>query len=675
MTSIPKAIKERIRKLRDDLNEHDYRYYILAQPVISDEHYDAMLRDLSALERQYPELITADSPTQRVGGAPTKVFPTVQHRVPMLSLGNSYAEDDIREFDRKVKSLLGDQPFEYVCELKFDGVSLSLRYADGILTHGITRGDGVQGDDITNNVRTIRTIPLRLALSDKKLRQCEVRGEVVMFREDFVKMNAERELEGEKLFINPRNATAGTLKLQDSKIVATRPLRFFAYSLLSESVTLESHFANLQLLRQLGFLVDEHAARCTSIEEVLSHWKLWEGKRETLPYDIDGVVIKVDSLRQQAELGAIAKSPRWAIAAKFASRKAETTLNDIILQVGRVGTITPVAALEPVFIGGTTVSRASLYNEDYIRELDVRVGDTVVVERGGDVIPKVTSVILARRPRGSKPFVFPQTCPECGSILSRPPEEANYFCSNFECPKQIRERIEHWSSRGAMDIRGLGEAVVDTLVEKGFVKNVADLYDLRKHEKKLITLERWGEKSVQNLLAGIEASKDKPYTRVLFALGIRHVGPGVVTILVEEYPTLESLAAATFDQLQHVYEIGPKIAQSIISFFEEKHNRKMIERLQKAGLKLAVEKKQRTAGSPLEGKTFVLTGTLGRMTRDEARELIEEHGGRVASAVSSHVDALIVGQDPGSKVEKARKLGIALWDEDALMSALGGKEA
>lgn len=674
MSPTPASVLKRVARLREELHQHDYLYYVLAQPRIGDEEYDALMRELLEIESQYPNLITEDSPSQRVGGEPTKAFPTIEHNVPMLSLSNSYTEDEIRDFDRRVRSVITDQHFEYVCELKFDGVSLSLRYAGGRLVQGITRGDGNRGDEITNNVRTIRSIPLRLNSPSKQQLAIEVRGEVIMFREDFVKMNAERELEGEKLFINPRNATAGTLKLQDPKIVSARPLKFFAYSLITDRGRSPTHYGNLQLLRGLGFASDAHAIRTPSIDDVIRHWKEWEGKREMLPYDIDGVVIKVDSLQFQSQLGAIAKSPRWAIAAKFASRKAETKLEDILLQVGRVGTITPVAALAPVFIGGTTVSRASLYNEDYIRELDIRIGDIVVVERGGDVIPKVTSVVKQERLRGAKPFIFPQTCPACGSILSRPPEEVNYFCDNFECPKQIRERIEHWASRGAMDIRGLGDRVIDRLVEHGFISNVADLYQLHKQESKLIALERWGETSVRNLLQGIEQSKKKPYERVLFGLGIRHVGPGVVTVLSEAYPSIDRLSAASFDDLLNVNEIGPKIAQSVISFFEEKHNMKMLSRLRASGLIFTLETRSAGAKGPLSGKTFVLTGTLDSMTRDEARDRLEKLGGRVAAGLSKTIDILIIGGDPGSKVDRARTLGIEMWDEETFLAVLTGKK-
>lgn len=667
-----KSVLRRIAQLRDELHGHDYRYYVLAQPAISDEKYDRLMRELQSLEAQFPELVAPDSPTQRVGGQPTKEFPTVEHTVPMLSLANAYSEEEIRDFNRRVHSLLGKKSYRYVCELKFDGVSLSLQYANGILTRGVTRGDGVQGDDITSNVKTIRPIPLRLKTKKKGLCDIEVRGEVFMKRNDFENMNDERERVGEKIFVNPRNATAGTLKLQDPKLVAVRPLNFYAYSLRSEEMELKSHYKNLALLRRLGFPVSEQAQSCSSVEQVIEYWKAFEERRDTLPYDIDGIVVKVDSLQQQETLGAIAKSPRWALAVKFTSRKVETKLLDIKLQVGRVGTITPVAVLQPVFLGGTTVSRASLYNEDYIRERNIRIRDTVVVEKGGDVIPKVTDVVKNKRPRGSKAYEFPPKCPECGSKLFRPEGEAITFCENTSCPAQRKGRIEHWAMRGAMDIDGLGEAVVEQLVQLKFVHNVSDLYYLHEHRQEVMNLERWGEKSVGNLLEGIKASKQKPFHRVLFALGIRHVGAGVAQVLAEHFSSIDDLKKASEEKLQSIHEIGPRIAESIVRFFKEKENREIIERLRNAGVRLMAERK--TMKGSLAGKTFVLTGTLASMARDEARELIESHGGKVALNVSNNVDYLIVGEEAGSKLDKAKKLGIALWDEEKLLSMVNKRK-
>lgn len=659
---------KRLEWLRSEIRRHDKRYYGDADPEISDEAYDALMGELLELERRNPGLVTGDSPSQRVGGVLTKEFRTVAHAVPMLSLANTYSEEDLLEFDRRVASILKDEPRTYVCELKFDGVSLSLVYRDGVLVSGVTRGDGTQGDDVTANVRTIRSIPLRLESVPASLRSCEVRGEVVMNRSDFEAMNREREKAGEKLFINPRNSTAGTLKLQDSRLVAKRPLKFFAYALRADSGASERHFDNLRMLASMGFLTDTSAKRCGTIAEVIGFWQECERRRDELPFDIDGVVVKVDSISQQDRLGAIAKSPRWAIAAKFASRKGETKLRGIILQVGRLGTITPVADLEPVFVGGTTVSRASLYNDDYITGLDIRVGDTVVVEKGGDVIPKVTGIVKSLRPRGLKKYVLPRNCPECGSKLVRPDDEVNAYCENDECPRQIRARIEHWAARGAMDIEGLGEAVVDRLVGGAFIRNVADLYDLHERRDDLVALERWGEKSVANLLDGIERSKEKPYHRVLYAIGIRHVGATVARTLSEEFGSVDELQSATEERLREVRDVGPEIAASIVRFFAERRHAEIIRRLKKYGLKF--ERESGPSVGALSGKTFVLTGTLQRMSRDEAKERIESLGGKVASSVSGQVTVLVVGAEPGSKVDKAKKLGIEMWDEAQFLETI-----
>lgn len=665
-----KNILEKIEKLREEIREHDYRYYVLDEPIISDEEYDALMQELINLEQQYPELITPDSPSQRVGGVPTKKFPVITHKIPMLSLSNSYTEADVREFDRRVKSILKTNDYEYVCELKFDGVAISLHYENCILKVGATRGDGVQGDEITANIKTIKSIPLRISTDDKNFADIEVRGEVFIKKEDFLRMNEEREISGEKLFVNPRNAAAGTLKLQDPKLVAERPLNFYAYYLRAEKSSIRSHYESLSILKELKFPVNENYALCKNVDEVIKFWSHWQDKRDSLPYDIDGIVVKVNSLRQQEILGAIAKSPRWAFAFKFSSRKAETKLNDIKLQVGRVGTITPVAYLQPVFLGGTTVSRASLYNEDYIKELDIRIGDTVIVEKGGDVIPKVTSVVIEKRPRETSVFMFPKKCPECGEKIYKPEGEANYYCENNECPAQIKGRIIHWASRSAMDILGLGEAVVNQLVDGGLIKNVADLYSLYKSKSELVKLERWGEKSVQNLLDAIDASKQKPYHRVIFGLGIRHVGIGIAQILCSKYDNIDKLMKASFEDLQSTYEIGPKIAQSIVQYFSDQHNVKLVNRLKTAGLNF---KSEMQANLPLSGKTFVLTGTLESMTREEAKEQIEKLGGRVAASVSKNIDFLIVGEEPGSKLDKAKKLGVKTLDEQNFLKIIGIK--
>ncbi len=664
MASIPQEAVKTVERLRTELNDHDYRYYVLAEPTIPDEEYDALMRQLQELETRYPGLRTPDSPSQRVGGEPTRVFPTVTHAVPMLSLANSYSEEEIREFDRRVRSLLKPDDPVYVAELKFDGVALSLTYRDGVFVRGATRGDGVQGDDITPNLKTIRALPLRLRTADRRLLNLDVRAEAYMQNDEFEEMNRERAAAGEKTFINPRNATAGTLKMQDSRVVASRPIKMFAYSLIAPDASLASHFDNLQLMKKVGLPVSEHARRCTTIDDVVEFWKKWEERRDTLPFDIDGIVVKVDDLRQQETLGSIAKSPRWAIAFKFASRKAETRLTGITLQVGRIGTITPVAELEPVFLGGTTVSRATLHNSDYIVELDLRIGDTVIVEKGGDVIPKVSGRVDTRRPPHTKAFVMPHACPSCGTPIQRPPGEVNYYCENVACPAQVKGRIEHFAHRGAMDIEGLGEAVVEQLVQLGLVKDPADLYTLGQHREELLELDRWGEKSVQNLLDGIDRSTRQPFHRVLFALGIRHVGSTVARVLADHFASLEGLQHATAEQLQDISAVGPKIANSIVAFFSDKHNRALIRKLQKAGVTLS-SARRKSAGA-LAGKTFVITGTLPTYSREEAKHLIERNGGTVASGVSKKIDFLLVGADPGSKLEKARSLGITTISEDDL---------
>jgi DNA ligase (NAD+) len=663
------SVVKRIESLRDKIRDHDYRYYVLAEPAIADEEYDRLMRELIELESQYPVLVTPDSPSQRVGGTPTKEFVTVTHRVPMLSLSNTYDETEVRDFDRRVRGLLDGEPYEFVCELKFDGVAISLLYENGVLIRGATRGDGVQGDDITQNLKTIRSIPLQLRGKNPP-RHIEVRGEVFMKREAFSTMNREREMAGEKLFVNPRNATAGTLKLQDSKIVAERPLDFVAYYLWAEKGGIKSHSESLSLLRQFRFPVSNDARVCKTIEDVVSFWKEWERKRDSLPFDIDGIVVKVNSLSQQEQLGAIAKSPRWAIAFKFAARKAQTRLTGITLQVGRVGTVTPVAELEPVFVGGSTVARATLHNEDYIQELDIRQGDMVVVEKGGDVIPKVSAVVMEARPAGLAKFKMPSTCPECGSRIERPEGEANYYCENSECPAQVKGRIIHFAQRGGMDIEGLGEAVVDQFVSLGFVKNYSDLYDLWKKRNELLKLDRWGEKSVQNLLDALEESKSRPLSRLLFALGIRHVGEGIAQLLVRHTPSLLKLMRMSKEELEAIPGIGPRIAESIVRFFRDSHNSRIIERLKNAGLRMEEPQQRIAKPSLFQGKNVVLTGGLSSMSRDEAKEKVEELGGRVGSSVSKKTDLVIAGHDAGSKLQKAKELKIKTINEDEFLNLL-----
>jgi DNA ligase (NAD+) len=663
-------IKKKIESLREQIREHDYKYYALAEPTISDRQYDQLFKDLTALEKEYPEYDSPDSPTKRLGDQPTKGFPTVEHRIPMLSLGNTYSEEELLDFDRRVREQLETTNYSYITELKLDGVSISLRYENGRFVQGATRGDGVRGDDVTRNLKTIRSIPLVLHTKNKTVRTFEARGEVLMNKDDFEKINAEREREGEKLFANPRNTTAGTLKLLDPKEVAARPLKIFLYYLFLEENKPSTQWEHLQLLKELGLPTNPYSRRCKTINEVKEFCDEWEEKRDTLPYEIDGVVIKVDSLRHQDMLGTIARSPRWAIAYKFESRKAKTTLKSITLQVGRTGTITPVAELEPVFLAGSTIRRATLNNEDYIHSLDIRIGDTVVIEKGGDVIPKVSGVVKEKRKPSAKKFSFPSKCPTCGSPLFRPEDEANYFCENYLCPDQIRGRLEHFAARGAMDIEGLGESVIDEFVNIGILHDVADIYDLHKHRAKILSRERWAEKRIDNLLSAIEASKKQPFHRVLFALGIRFVGTGVAQVLAESFLTIEKIERASAEDLEAVNEIGPRIADSVHRFFHSRDNIALLGRLKKAELVFEAEAKKIIANSNVTGKTFVLTGTLSRFTRTQAGELIQERGGNTASSVSKKTDYVVAGEEAGSKLDKAKELGVKVLSEDEFIKLL-----
>ncbi|MHB1049419.1 MAG: NAD-dependent DNA ligase LigA [Bacteroidota bacterium] len=667
--SLPSAQRLKAERLRDELRRHEYLYYVLSRPEISDTAYDRMMQELIDLERQYPELVVPDSPTQRVGGQPAKEFPTVTHDIPMLSLSNTYSEEELFDFDRRVAEILGDQNYRYVCELKIDGVAISLMYRNGVFVRGATRGDGTQGDDITQNLRTIRSIPLKSNTGRGLPSSFEVRGEIYMTKQDFEAMNRRQTELGEKTFVNARNSTSGTLKLQDPKIVAQRNLRMFSYYLRSTDLPLKSHYENIQLLKKLGFAVNDHTSVCTAIDDVKKFCDHWQVQRSTLPYEIDGVVVKVDSIAQQTELGAVAKSPRWAIAFKFPAQQVETTLRGITLQVGRVGTITPVAELEPVFVGNSTVSRATLHNEDYIRDLDIRIGDTVVVEKGGDVIPKISGVNKKKRPKRSSPFVFPKVCPDCGSKIFRPEGEAAYYCENFECPSQIRGRIEHFAQRRAMNIEGLGEAVIDLLVNEELIHNIADLYELP--QEKVAALERMGKKSAANLAEGIESSKSLPFHRSLFGLGIRYVGEGVAKLLADHFSSITALQHATQEDLESIEGIGPRIAESVVRFFKDDHSVRLVDRLMRAGVQMKSEKKKTARSSAFDGKTFVLTGTLESMSRDEAKEKIESAGGKTSSSVSKKTDYVIAGSDAGSKLRKAEELKVTVLGEKDFLRMLG----
>ncbi len=638
---------------------------MLDAPEITDAEYDSLMRGLRALEEAHPELITPDSPTQRVGGRPREGFVKVRHSSPMLSLDNALNEGELREFDRRVRDLLGGAAYEYVAELKLDGLSLAVRYRDGAFEQALTRGDGLTGEDVTENARTIRSLPLRVKID---LAAFEARGEVVMTKHAFERVNRECDENGQRRFANPRNAAAGALRNLDPRVTASRRLEYFAYFLLVEGdFYYPTHWDSLEALAKMGFKVNPYRKKCRGLDELLAFCKEWEEKRDSLPYEIDGVVAKVDDVAQQKALGWTAKAPRWAIAFKFPARQAETVVENIGVQVGRTGALTPVAHLAAVSIGGVTVTRATLHNEDEIERLGVEIGDTVLVERSGDVIPKVVRVVRqgAHRHR----FQMPSKCPVCGGAVERQPGEAASRCINTNCPARLKESILHFSARGVMDIDGLGEALVDQLVEKGLVKSIPDLYDLTLDA--LVGLERMGTKSAQKILDNIDASKSKPLARVLNGLGIPFVGERTAQILADTFGSIEAIIKSDEDRLQAAEEVGPKVAAAIRGFFAEPRNCEMVERLRKAGL--TFEQNIVHAGpGPLTGKTFVLTGTLPNLTREEAKEKIEAAGGKVAGSVSKKTSYVVAGEEAGSKLDKARDLGIAIIGERELLDMVGG---
>ena len=661
------AIAQRIASLADELEEHLYRYHVLDAPTISDREFDRLLAELQALEEAHPALKRPDSPTQRVGGAPTSDFPTVRHSRPMLSLDNSYSRQDVEDFDRRVRQSLPAEAVEYVFELKIDGVALSLIYQDSLLVRAVTRGDGVQGDEITANARTIPTIPLRLRQPGI---DCEIRGEVYMESSDFDQLNAQRAADGEPLFANPRNSTAGSLKLQNPNLVAKRNLRFFAYWIHAEGGGQARHSECLETLRAWGLMVLKHQ-HCASLADVFTLYDHYAATRAALPYEIDGVVIKVDSLSQQERLGYTAKSPRSAMAYKFPAYQSRTRLLDIHLQVGRTGAVTPVAVLEPVPLAGSTISRASLHNADEIRRKDIRIGDTVLIEKGGDVIPKVVGVDSSERPDDAVEYSFPNQCPSCRGPLTRDAEEAVARCDNPTCPAQLRRRLEHFASRNAMDIEGLGPAVVEQLVDQGLVKDLSDLYEL--NVESLGALERMGEKSAKNLLAALDRSKEQPFDRVLFALGIRHVGATVARTLAQEFVSLDALCKASVKELEDTPEIGPTIARSLYASLPDLPalDRVLYKLKNRAKLQFAMEAEEEAApASPFNGKTVVITGTLSGYSRDEAAALIERLGGKITSSVSKNTDLLVAGEKAGSKLAKAKELDVAVLDEAAFIAQL-----
>ena len=673
MASPSKDAAKKIEALREKIRRHEYLYYVVDRPEISDAEFDELMRELKGLEAAHPDLITADSPTQRVGGKPREGFVKVPHSSPMLSLDNTYNEEELRDWERRVHELSGRQDVDYVCELKLDGMSLALIYEDGKLVRGITRGDGSVGEDVTLNVRTVRSVPL--SISKENLKKAgipadfEVRGELLMPLAAFKRMNEERESKGLSSFANPRNATAGTVRQLESRVTAERRLDYFSYMLLQDGRTyFDRHWKTLSALDSAGFKVNQNRKLVHSMEEVWAFIQQWAGKRESLAYEIDGIVVKVDRTALQDELGFTGKAPRWAIAYKYAARAGITRLEDIRVQVGRTGKLTPVAMLTPVLIGGTTVRNATLHNMDEIERLGVKIGDWVQVERGGDVIPKVAKVIDDKEhPRGHKSFHMPETCPECGTKVVRTEGEVDYRCVNANCPAKLRETILHFASRGVMNIDGMGDALVNQLTERGLVKNVADIYKLTKDD--LLSLERMGDKSAQNILDEIENSKRLPLERVIYGLGIRMVGERTAQFLAEHFGSMEALESAGIEELQDVNEVGPRIAESIVEFFSIAANRKLLERLREARLKLTGQKKKR--GTKLAGKTFVLTGTLEHFTRDEAKKMIEDAGGKVTGSVSKKTDYVVAGADAGSKLDKAKELGVTVINEKEMESVVG----
>ena len=668
-----KDAEKKIEALRGKIRHHEYLYYVLDQPEIKDLEFDKLMQQLQVLEKEHPELLTPDSPTQRVGGKPREGFVKVRHSSQMLSLDNTYNEEELRGWERRVHELSGRRDVDYVCELKLDGMSLALIYEDGRLVRGVTRGDGTTGEDVTLNVRTVHSIPL--AIDEDKLKKAgippdfETRGELLMPTAAFKKLNEERERAGLATFANPRNFTAGTVRQLDSSITAQRRLDFFPYILLSNGRTyFDRHWETLTALDKAGFKVNSHRKLVHSMNEVWTFIQSWEGKRDSLPYEIDGIVVKVDRTGLQDELGFTGKAPRWAIAYKYAARAGITRLEDIRVQVGRTGKLTPVAMLAPVSIGGTTVRNATLHNMDEIERLGVKIGDYVQVERGGDVIPKVAKVIEDKdHPRGTKEFVMPEKCPVCGTKVVRTEGEVDYRCVNANCPAKLLGTILHFASRGVMNIDGMGESLVTQLIDRGLVKNVADIYDLTK--KDLLSLERFADKSAQNILDEIENSKTLPLERVIYGLGIRMVGERTAQFLAEHFGSMEAIENASVEELQDVGEVGPKIAESIAEFFSNSANRKLVERLRGAGLTFKGQKKER--GTKLAGKTFVLTGTLAHFTRDEAKKLIEDAGGKVSGSVSKKTDYVVAGSDAGSKLDKAKELGVPVIDEKEMEKLVG----
>jgi len=665
-------VQQQIETLRRELHDHNYRYYVLSQPSISDYEFDMKLKELQRLEEEHPEFYDSSSPTQRVGSDLTKEFERVMHRYPMLSLGNTYSESDVADFFNRAAKLI-DEPFEIVCELKFDGVSISLIYEDGVLVRAVTRGDGVNGDDVTANVKTIRAIPLRLQGDDYPA-SFEIRGEILLPWESFDRMNKEREEQEEALFANPRNAASGTLKLQNPAEVAKRQLDTYLYYLLGENLPCDGHYENLQKAKSWGFKISDAMRKCKNMDEVFDFIHYWDKERSKLPVATDGIVLKVNSLRQQEELGFTAKSPRWAVAYKYQAEQVSTVLKSVEFQVGRAGTVTPVANLEPVLLAGTIVKRATLHNADVMASLDLHLGDSVFVEKGGEIIPKITGVDMEQRAKAGEQVRFISHCPDCGTELQRNEGEAAWYCPNENgCPPQIKGKIEHFISRKAMNIDGIGSETVELLFQQGLIRNIADLYLLKVPQ--IVGLERMGQKSAQNMIEGIAASKQVPFERVLFALGIRFVGEKVAKTLSQAFGSIEALAQAKEYELAAVRDVGERIAQSVVDYFADERNRTLIERLKECDLQLAVsEEKHAAKSSLLEGKVVVVSGVFTHHSRDEYKAMIEQNGGKETSSVSAKTSFILAGANMGpAKLEKAKALGMAIVSEDEFLAMIGKK--
>jgi DNA ligase (NAD+) len=661
--------RERIEYLRKELDRLNYEYYVLNSPAVDDFSYDSLMNELVELEKLYPELQSSESPTQRVGSDIVKEFAQVKHRYPMLSLSNTYSREEIEDFDLRIKKDTGIQNVEYVCELKFDGTAIGLTYRNGVLAQALTRGDGEQGDDVTANVRTIRSIPLRLTGDDYPA-EFEIRGEIFMPLASFERLNREREEKNQPLFANPRNAAAGTLKMQDSAEVAKRGLDCFLYFILGDSLPCDNHYDNMQKAFSWGFKISPQMVKCNSIDEIAEFLTRWDTERKNLPYDTDGAVVKVNSLALQNEMGLRSKSPRWAVAYKFRAEQAYTPLLSIDYQVGRTGAVTPVANLQPVQLAGTVVKRASLHNVEQIELHDIRIGDTVIVEKGGEIIPKIVGVDKSRRPDGCKPLIYAEFCPVCGTKLVKPQGEAKHYCPNDAgCPPQILGKIEHFVSRKAMNIDGIGEETVDMMFEKGLIKNIADLYDLKKEQ--IVNLERMGSRSADNILEGLEKSKEAPFARVLYALGIRYVGETTAKKIAAAFSSIDDIKNASIDKLMQVDEVGERIAQSLTAYFADSQNLEIIERLKAAGLNFMSDSNgMELLSDRLLGKHIVISGNFSR-PRDEMKKLVELHGGKNVSGVTSNTDYLIAGDKIGpAKLQKAEKLGTKIIDEQEFLSII-----